>query len=223
MRTGLLGTLLLISGVALGKPLEVPENCFVEKKVPCLTKVQNLEDLFVVNNVTFRALNDSIIEWDSLETEPSLNLLKGAIEVKSASAVFKINQITLAQSDLLIEKKGQSLLILDLKTFMLSTFALSSIKANTVLAKSNFLEKSELLQFASHFYLTRKGFTEFAKAIQPRWKKEFKLQTATQTKVLNRSVASAREAEENQQAEALRLQQQLKKVREEFFYRTFYR
>ena len=106
---------------------------------------------------------------------------------------------------------------------MLSSFILAQVESNSVLAKSVFVEKPELFQFVTPFFHTKSSFKNFITEIEPLWKQEFKSQTISQTKVLKRAIASTENREQKNREVNIKNQIELKKVRDEFFYRTFYR
>lgn len=215
--------ILIAASFAEGKILEVPENCLVEKKSPCLSKIGDQEEKVSVSDNLFRANKGTLIQWESFSNELRVTLLEGNIHIEKLGQPFKLNQVLISKNNLLIERKENLLNILDLNTFLLSTYTLFSIQANNVLEKSSFLEKLELLEFISHFFISKDSFKVFVKTIESKWETELKLQAAAQTKVLKRSIANSEQVQLAQQIAQGRKKQELKKVREEFFYRTFYR
>lgn len=218
-----LGILFFSVAPALAAPLEIPEKCLSEKKAPCLVKAQDGEETIKVNNLQVRLLKDTLVQWDSLDSVLALSLLKGSVQIRNSGDPVTINKIPSQQQHLLIAKKDQLLNFLDLKTFMLSTFILAQVQSNSVLAKSVFVEKAELFGFVVPFFQTSSSFKKFITEIAPLWKHEFKTQTVSQTKVLTRAIASAEVRDLQKQQTETRNLLALKKVRDEFFYRTFYR
>ena len=207
----------------MAEMIEVPEKCFADKKAPCLIKIQSEQQDLVLNETRFLALKETLIRWDSFDQEISLSLLKGGFQFKKNLHSLKIDGVVVSAENAFIEKKEKNLYVLNLKSFMLANYSLAEIQANSVLSKTVFLEKNELLQYMSHFFSTRQSFKDFVQSIEQSWKKELIAQADVQTKVLRRGIASVELNENKKKQEYARSQQNLKKVREEFFYRTFYR
>ncbi len=208
---------------SVAQVLEVPEKCFSEKKVPCLLKIQSQPQDLVLNQTRFRANKDTLIQWDSFDQGAVFSLLKGGFQLENNYQDLKIDGVVITAENALIEKKEKNLYVLNLKNFILANYSLSEVQANSVLFKTVFLEKNELLQYVSHFFSSRQTFKAFVQSIEQSWKKELISQADVQTKVLKRAIASVELRELKKKQEFNRDQQSLKKVREEFFYRTFYR
>ena len=153
----------------------------------------------------------------------SVDLLKGSLVVTGNTVPFKLNEIYISKSSQMIQRRENLILGLDLKSFILSTYKLSKVRSNTVLLKSEFMEKAQLLKYVSTFFERKIAYVEFLKSIENLWKAEFVSQTTIQTKVLERSVASSEQSGKSENAERLRQELELKKVREQFFNRTFFR
>ncbi len=202
--------------------LEVPELCFANKAAPCLTQIQDAGKTLIVDGATFKISPNSILQWNSF-TDLSLDLVKGSFILTDTKSPFKLNEIYISKPQQMIQRRENLILGLDLKSFILSTYKLSEVRSNTVLLKSEFLEKSQLLKYVSSFFERKTAYVEFLKSIESLWKAEFVSQTKIQTKVLERGVASVEEAGKAENTERFRQQLQLKKVREQFFNRTFYR
>src|SRR3989338_2548688 len=222
MKAAIWLALFLLAYHVEAKLLEVPEQCFSRKVTPCLTQIQDAEETLTLKQGTFRALNGAILQWKSFE-DVSVDILKGKMQVSQSGEGIRINEVYLAQSNQLVERDSKQLFILDLNRFILSTYTVFDIQTNNVLAKSTFLEKSELLLFVARFFERRNQFLSFLKSIERPWKKEFITQTKTKTKVLQRSVASVEQSERLERQEKEKQSLELKRVREQFFFMTFYR
>lgn len=202
--------------------LEVPELCFANKVAPCLTQIQDGGTTLQASSTTFKISSNSILQWNNF-TDLSFDLLRGSFIVSDIAAPFKLNEIYISKPNQMIQRRENLVLGLDLKSFILSTYKLSEVRSNTVLLKSEFLEKSQLLKYVSSFFERKMAYVDFLKSIETSWKAEFVSQTNIQTKVLERSLASVEDSSKSENAERLRQELALKKVREQFFNRTFYR
>ena len=215
--------ILIYSFAAAAQVLEVPDKCFSEKKVPCLVKMQSQQQDLFLNQTRFRITKNSLFQFNSFNPLLSLSILQGGFQLAKNSQSFKIDGVAVSAENALIEKKEKNLYVLNLRNFVLANYSLSEVQANSVLFKTVFLEKNELLQFMSHFFSSSQSFKDFVKSIEQSWKNELISQADIQTKVLKRGLAAVEFNENKKKLEDSRSQQSLKKVREEFFYRTFYR
>ncbi len=212
----------LIGSRGYADVLQVPEMCFEKKMAPCLTQVQGRSSSLKIKSTTFTVTSNSILQWNNFD-DLAVDILKGSFIVTDNTTPFKLNEIFISKPNQMIRRQDNLILGLDLKTFILSTYKVSEVRSNTVLLKTEFLEKMQLLKYASGFFERRKSYVQFLKSIEGLWKAEFVSQTKTQTKVLERAVASLGESLQLEGIEKQRQDDELKKVREQFFYRTFYR
>lgn len=232
VRSAIVSFLLLTSQLSWGKPLQVPENCIALKNAPCLVQFQaGMSELPVeVSQIQIQGSPDTIVKWNSFEKNISLEVVKGKIQVdfkeskakESLSETIQVNDIVLANKSMMIQKEDSSLEVFDDKTFVISTYTLP-VKEKAVPLSERFLDKSELVHFIAPFFRTKNKLGGFLKSISNEWKTQFDYQATHQTNVLRRSLASEQEEKERLEAERLRNEAELKKVREQFFYRTFYR
>ena len=220
MKTALI--VFFLSLTAEAKLLEVPDNCFNKKSAPCLTQINENEETLSIGKTVFRISTNTILHWKNF-SDISVDILKGAFHITENDKAIKLNEIPIAKKNQMLQKQENLILCLDLGSFILSTYDLSAKRANTVLLKTSFLEKSDFLKFTAQFFERKYAFIAFLKSIEAPWKAEFSNNTAGQSKFLNRAVASVEESEKYKMQEKERLSKELKKVRERFFYRTFYR
>ncbi|MFZ3229290.1 MAG: hypothetical protein WA160_03720 [Pseudobdellovibrio sp.] len=221
-------SLLCFFSASLGfaRVLQVPEDCVNLKKAPCLMQVQDHDEKVKINQVQLNIYSDTIIKWISFENEISVELIKGRMLFKKKQD-FLVNGILFSNEFAMLQRNGDvdSNLMesLDLHSFLVSTYILSDKKNQTVLKENQFLDKVDFVKFVARFYKSRNKFKDFLTKIEPSWKKQFNTQAETQTKVLKRSLASAEEVRDRRNEEIQNRQNKFKKVREQFFYRTFYR
>lgn len=208
--------------------ISLPDNCFVKKVSPCLIRALNAETLIdKQNKVVFSMNENSIVKWLGFDENLSLNLLQGQIRVTTANHQLvdvTVNEVKFSSSQIFAQRKDQRLEVFDTRNFVLSQYEINAAQEKeSVVAKSDFPTKAEMIEFISSFYENKKELVSFLKEIEKPWQKEFKIQTEIQTKVLQRSVASVENAEKEKKLKQQRDSEELKKVRDLFFYRTFYR
>ena len=222
-RTIFIMTVTMTVAVALEARITVvPEDCFFKKQSPCLTQVDENEEILSIGKANLRIKAGTILHWKNF-SEVSVDILKGAFHISGSENSFKLNEIPIDKKNQMLQKDGNLITSLDLESFILSTYDLSAQRTNTVLLKTSFLEKPDFLKYSAKFFERKSAFVAFLKSVEPKWRTEFNLNTASQSKILSRAVASVEESEKSQLLEKELLTQELKKVREQFFYRTFYR
>lgn len=205
----------------------VPESCLQLKVVPCLLKanshvsIKNKKEDF-----EYKLTNSTILRWNKFGIEMNLEVMQGDayIKVDAKHSAIILNGILINSNEVFVTRFGNELKILDMKTYFLTQYQLPQIgKGKLVMVQSEFLSKVDLVNHISKYFKFKPELVVYLKSIQNSWKKEFVIQNENQTKVLRRSIASI---EEDERQKALKKQNQikeLKKVRETFFNRTFYR
>lgn len=220
-------SLLILSLEVKAGQIFVPENCLQMKIVPCLLKanshvsIKNKKEDF-----EYKLTNSTILRWNKFGALINLEVMQGEAYIKTNEAIgpLTLNGIEVKSNEVFISRVGNELKILDMKTFFLTQYQLPQIgKGQLIMIQSDFLSKIDLVNFISKYFKAKSQLVVYLKAIEKSWKKEFIIQNENQTKVLRRSIASI---EEDERQKALKKQNQikeLKKVRETFFNRTFYR
>lgn len=235
MKIGFVLYLLTGFQLASAATLQVPENCLKEKVVPCLAKSIDKQDFkFDDQSLHIVVDGEAIVKWTSFEDGPQLQLLRGQFKIEgigfqgakhnNSSNGFKVNGILIPPEikSAFVRKVEEKIEVLDLKTFTLTTFNQPDI-LTTPISASRFLDKEEFVKYSSLFFKTTKSFLSFLGSIEKSWKVQFENQSISQTNVLKRSIASIQDEKEKNEAQRLANQIKLKKVRELFFFRTFYR
>ncbi len=207
--------------------IQVPENCLEKSITPCLVRASQQE---VVSSADkkFQYLfgSKSITKWTQFGSQPEVELLEGHLHSKviSAAAHLTLNGIKPNSSSFFALRQKQKLRILDGEKFIHSEYLLSaSAEVGNVISKVEFLDKRNLVSFLAHFFPTKTQLLHFLKKNESAWAKQFALQNANQTKVLKRAIASVENKEKDDLLRQQLEQQEAKKVRQTFFYRTFYR
>ncbi|MBC7466941.1 MAG: hypothetical protein H7256_13210 [Bdellovibrio sp.] len=165
---------------------------------------------------------DTIMKWTDFDKEPSVELIKGKIEVRRAKHL-RINGILVVSSYIMVHKVGDTLKIFDLKSFIVSEYDLSDPKQPPVLTKNLFVDKAALVFLSAPFFKTKNKFLGFLKVVEKPFSKKLQAQAEAQTNVLKRALASVEEENKEAALKKTAEEAKLKKVRELFFYRTFYR
>ncbi len=208
--------------------VSIPEDCLTKKISPCLIRAETPQSIQIpLQNLSIKLKSNTIFKVLHFESEPRFELLQGAVQISELdqkNKVFYLNQVHLESKQIFSEREAQQLKIYDVRHFILSDYQVTDqADKENVIVKADFLNKKDMIKFITNYITEKKVLLEFLKAIEKDWQKEFKILTDNQTKVIKRSVASI---ENDEKAKARRKQQEieeLKKVRELFFYRTFYR
>ncbi|MBC7420692.1 MAG: hypothetical protein H7328_08185 [Bdellovibrio sp.] len=224
----LLAVLFLLPVIVKAELIQVPENCIQIAAVPCLVRSAKQEALQSKNkDYSYLVDSHSITKWISFGVVTKLDLLDGTLYVKKAEdsqTTFNVNDIQVKANSFFVARDKQKLKILDGEKFLMTEYQLSSNKEiGSVVVKIDFVDKKNLISFLSNFFHTKEQLVQYLKKSEGNWIKEFASQNANQTKVLVRSIASVEDQERNRLLKKQYDEKELKKVRETFFYRTFYR
>jgi hypothetical protein len=208
--------------------ISVPENCLQEKIEPCLLRVDMKHELTIPEwGFKMELGPNSIVKIEGRVDELQIELLEGQVWLKSDqknNVAFKMNKIPFLTKQIFGERKKNDLKVFDVKSFILSEYDLNhQDEHENVILRADFLSKSDMVNFIAQFLTQKSQLSRFLKSIEKDWQKEFKVLNDNQTKVLERSVASVENAEKQKEREKQRAAAELKKVRDLFFYRTFYR
>lgn len=134
-----------------------------------------------------------------------------------------INGILVKSAYVMVHKDNDVIKILELKKFSVSDYDLTNVKQSPILIKSHLATKTEVVFFAAPFFKTKNKFLSFLKTVEKPFAKQLEAQTEAQTIVLKRALASVEEENKVAADKKAAADAKLKKVREQFFYRTFYR
>lgn len=229
MKNFALGLIILVSfsGVKAAEVISVPENCFALKISPCLLRSSGFQELTNQDKAYKISLKaNSIIKIQQLNPELQVEILQGHLIIQSLDKrvfSFKVNEVKLNSNQIFARTEQKKIRIYDIHNFMMSEYTLGMTETEINLEKADFSTKNEMVNFISDFYPQKNVMLSFLKTIEDPWQKEFKIQTESQTKVLQRSIASVEKAEKQKKLEAKMHSVELKNVRDLFFYRTFYR
>ncbi|MBC7742970.1 MAG: hypothetical protein H7061_12290 [Bdellovibrionaceae bacterium] len=221
-------SILTTAHVAQAEVIQVPEDCLALQSTPCLMRASQNELLKIPNSLQTLHLGPrSIIKITQIDLQFEVELLDGTLffeqnleKLKSA----KLNGITVPKVSFFASREGARLKILNSSKFLLSEYDLGlGREGGHELAKIDFLNKKDLISYLAPFFAGKRSLVEYLKSHEAAWRREFTAQNSTQTKVLRRSIASVEEDEKQLLARKIKESQDIKKVRETFFYRTFYR
>lgn len=207
---------------AYAQVIQVPEAC-VNKKSPCLVRTENSFFEFEHRDIKFKMNPETIIKLTYDENNDHLEILEGHVILnsnKSGSSKFVHHQ-PCDNGMFMLSRENNKLKSLRLDNFK---FELYELKNDAVeIVKSDFIDKLELISFSKEFFIDINKYKAFLSSIEKRWKEEFIKDNSSQTKVLLRSIASEQERVKKEADEKRKNERSLKKVRDNFFYRTFYR
>ncbi|MEQ1722603.1 MAG: hypothetical protein ABL930_05470 [Pseudobdellovibrio sp.] len=225
MKSFLLILLLILTVEVQAQLVQVPENC-INRVSPCLVRSEDRDFQFMHRGQAVKLLKESIVKISFDENQNNFELLEGRItldEKDKSVPELLINSKAVRSGQLYASRFGKNLKILDFKDFVLSEYLTSAQGAEPQQLKSDFINKQDFIEFTKHYYSSTAQYKSFLVSIESDWKQEFKKQNNSQTKVLMRSIASE-QAEAKREAEIkARNAEELKKVRDTFFYRTFER
>ncbi|MCC2679025.1 MAG: hypothetical protein K0R29_1601 [Pseudobdellovibrio sp.] len=223
----LLSVILLFITVALKAEIQVPEDC-INKTYPCLVRADQMLE-FQQAHLRVTLTPKSIIKITKENSDSQLNfeLLTGRMSVKEVETpkwAISVNSVMLEVPYAMVKRDQDELDILNLSKFTKVRYSINIQNNNVpVRVRSYFLSKSEFVDFTRHYFAETKSFKNFLTEIQPQWIAEFKSQNESQTKALMRSVASEEKAAEDRVRQEQERERQIKKVKDEFFFRTFNR
>lgn len=217
--------LLCISFFAEAHVVQVPENC-IDRISPCLIRSESVDFQFKHKGQLVKLLKDSIVKITFDEYVNNFNLIEGRLiltEKEKLASELVINSKSVRSGYLFISRAMNSLSILDMNDFVFNEYEIMPTKAEMSQVRSDFINKQDFVEFTKKFYSSTVQYKSFLSSIESSWKLEFNKQNRHQTKVLKRSIASELETAQKEQQRKAALSQELKKVRETFFYRTFLR
>ncbi len=224
MKTFLLAVISVLSLSAMAE-IQVPEDC-INKAYPCLIRADQMME-FKQAHLVIGLTPKSIIKITKDNAQLNLELLTGRMSVKEFAApeyAVSVNSIMLEMPQAMVKREHDELEVLNLSKFTKVRYSINIQNNNVpVRVRSYFLSKSELVDFTRHYFTDLKNFKTFLNSIQPQWVAEFKIQNESQTKALMRSVASEEKAAEDSVRQEHERERQAKKVKDEFFFRTFSR
>lgn len=218
----------------------VPEGCGIKKGKECFIKTFQdtvLHNTYLTGDLEIQ--KNSIVQFTQIEEDNLVQIfvIQGALRLlpkgKKNHTNIEVNGVRVSSPFLIVRRDQETLQIFDTQKFVLSEYhlRLSSSDEDQVvessetpeLKKTEFLTKVQLVQFVASYFKDKKNVLSYLKSHEASWKAEFALQNEIQTKVIARAIASE-EAELKRSLEReKREKEQIKKVRELFFYRTFYR
>lgn len=205
--------------------IQVPEDC-INKAYPCLIRADQLME-FKQEHLIIGLTPKTIIKITKDEAQLNIEVLTGRMSVKEAGSpklAVSVNSVMLEMTHALVRRDHDELDILNLNKFTKVRYSINIQNNNVpVRVTSYFLSKSEFVDFTRHYFTEVKKFKSFLTSIEPEWIAEFKNQNESQTKAIMRSVASEEKAAEDRVRQEQERERQLKKAKDEFFFRTFNR
>lgn len=209
--------------------IQVPENC-LNKVSPCLFRTEDSSFRFQYDNQQVVLMKDGIIKIYFDENHNNFDLIEGRMNLQMLTKAVKsssVNNISMDAGQFLISRFSNRLSILNLSHFILKEYSISTDGVKPSLVRSEFMNKKDFVEFTRYYFTNLQQYKKFLAGQSLKWKHEFELQSINQTKVLERSIAletlevatESKIEREKKELEAA----QTKKIKDEFFYRTFKR
>lgn len=209
---------------ALAAAVQVPESC-VGRVLPCLVRTEQTGFNFVQGNVEVKLAGDTLVKLSGSDAQVNFEVLSGYIgivEKENSKRIISLNGVPVDSESIMASRLGSKIEILSLDNFSYEEFKISDEKF-PVRVKGEFINKKDLVFFTRHFFTESVSYRRFLEKIEKEWSSEFKRQNISQTKALLRSIASEQKREKELAEKKMRDEQEAKKIKERFFYRTFYR
>jgi hypothetical protein len=204
--------------------IQVPEDC-INHAYPCLVRADaNFE--FKQDHLSITLTPKSILKITKEDKLINLELLTGRMSVSEkerSQETFSVNSVLTDGPAFMVKREKDELDILSLTKFVKTHYLISAQENVPVRVRSNFLSKSEFVDFTRHYFTSLKDLKGFLASVEANWSAEFQKQNESQTKALMRSVASEEKAAEERIRSEKEKAQALKKAKEELFFRTFQR
>lgn len=206
----------------LAQSVQVPEAC-LNRVSPCLIRTEDAGLDFTQSGFKIHLHKESILRLTFDDKSLNIDVIEGRLVVKSAQKqTFSLHQQPFKGSQIFISRYGSKLTVLNRDDFRLNQYNVSA-GAATLPLKSDLVNKSELVSFTKDYFSNATQYKKFLASIESDWKAAFDAENNSQSKVLMRSIASAEASAKERARQKAASADELKKVRAEFFYRTFER
>lgn len=208
-----------------GQVIQVPEDC-VDRVSPCLVRNEGKNFQFKVQNSKLSLVGGSILKIEKNSNEVNLDLVDGYVSLVVPSSDIlsvKIEGSALTEGRWMAARSPQRLDVLSLSDYQLKTYRRSGSAPKLELVKSEFINKKDFVTFVKNFFQNAQDYKSFVLSEAPRWKSEFNRQNDNQSKVLLRTIASEKEQAKRDAERKAQEEANAKKLKSEFFYRTFNR
>lgn len=208
-----------------GQVIQVPEDC-VDRVSPCLVRNEGKNFQFKVQNSKLSLVGGSILKIEKNSNEVNLDLVDGYVSLVVPSSDIlsvKIEGSALTEGRWMAARSPQRLDVLSLSDYQLKTYRRSGSAPKLELVKSEFINKKDFVTFVKNFFQNAQDYKSFVLSEASRWKSEFNRQNDNQSKVLLRTIASEKEQAKRDAERKAQEEENAKKLKSEFFYRTFNR
>lgn len=204
--------------------IQVPDDCLARDASPCLIRTSDEGYRARHRGIAMSIPSQSIVRVSWNENSYDIIVLDGRLQVdiqekaqEKSSSTVRVNGFLLSDSRYMLRRHLDQFDVLSLKSFVLDSYkVLEGGLSESSPLKTRFVNKKDFVDFSRHYFDEGLEYRKFLTFYSPKWKAEFTKQNSIQTKVLTRSIASTPEDLDRESEES-------KKVREQFFYRTFHR
>lgn len=208
--------------------VQVPENC-INRVSPCLVRTTDRPFKFKQGDLRVQVQKNTALKISSTDRENHFEILNGRVsinidrKVSSTQKQLSLQGVVVGEPRVMVSRQQDELKILNMSNFYLSEYRIINRTTEPQLIKTEMADKKTLIQFSRHHFEDLKSFKLFLGFIEKDWRSAFKSYSENQTKVLRRAVASLQKQQELEAERNFRNSRKTKKVRDDFFSRTFER
>lgn len=218
-----------IKSGANGVAVQVPEDC-VDRSSPCLIRTAGEAFQFNLGDLQVRVQKNTTLKVSSTDRENHFEILTGRISINIGSSQrstthkqLSLHGVVVADPRVMISREQDELKILNISNFYLSQYRLINRTTEPQLLHSEMADQKKLIDFSRYHFEDMKAFKKFLSSVAESWRAAYRIYSDNQTKVLRRTIASVREEQKKQDELNFRNSKKTKKVRDDFFSRTFER
>lgn len=217
----------LISPAHAGEFLtEVPDRCLSEGVAPCLVQV-NSSLTAKVKGYKLRLTKGTLFKIMTIgegEQVGEIDLLTGRFRIVDLERPLKLNGYQVdPTSTLFVVREKNEMRVLDAKSLDFKNLRSEGAKGDFVLVKGEFLDRKKFVQFLASFSPSKEELEKDLADLSERYTERLNQEVESQTKVVQRTIASDELALEAERKRKEREALEKKKMKEMFFMRTFQR
>lgn len=226
--TSLLILALVAPAFADAVVVQVPENC-INRSNPCLVRTESESFKFKQGDLRVQIQKNTTLKISSTDLENHFEILDGRVSINidhkesSTEKQLSLHGVVVADPRVMVSRQQDELRILNVSNFYLSQYKIINRNTEPQLIRTEMTDKKTLIQFSRHYFENMRAFKIFLGFIEKDWRSAFKAYSENQTKVLRRTVASLQKKQQREAQRNYRNSRQTKKVRDDFFSRTFER
>lgn len=205
--------------------IQVPEDC-LNRVSPCLIRAEDKAHQFKLGEHKISLTKEAILKIEFNANHLNLELLDGHVSLVTGEKLdkkFTVNSHPITAGRWIAKRTPKKFDILSLNDYRLSEYQTKKGTAKLLLLRSDFINKKDFVGFTKYFFEKNSEYKSFLAFEAPKWKAEFDRQNNSQAKVLMRTIAAEKEKARIEDKKKALEAAKAKKVRSDFFYRTFNR